>query len=670
MVSDLQAAAIEAAKFGLRVFPLRPRSKEPRMQGGFKNATNDPGYVGGLWSQWPDSNIGLDLPDGVVVVDIDEEDGTERVRDLDLPSATTVIRTARGFQGFYRLPEGRTVRQGPLDGVGDLKVAGAGYVLLPESVHPSGAVYSFAKGSLQGILDPPPLTEEHVKAIERLRGGTTSTGKAAPLPDTIPAGQRNHVLASLAGTMRRVGATEDEILSAISTANENRCQPPLDADEVEKIAKSIAGRYEPAPPKLAVVEVADRWVLQALAQATPRQVQWLVRGLIPLKYLTLIAAIGGQGKTTYMLGVAARGSVAEKPWDTIYVSFEDTADEVLNPRVQAAGGDLLRVHELVLSDADALDSFTLPRDVENLQQLVQDVSAKLVVIDPIVAAVDAKLDSYKDQHVRQVLAQLWRVAREENCAIGLVGHLNRVPSTDAYLRIANSSAFWNAARSVVLITEEGEEDDGKRLITQRKANLARLAPVERHVLEDVVLPDTIDTDTGKRIVASRMRFIEVAEDVDPSGILGPSKPTKIETTETLLDALLADGEWHESEGVTKLMGAAGFSKRTVQRAAKDIGVEHKYEGFPAKSWWRCPVAPNAVAPTTEPEFGATVDSAQPGRTDAPAVPVAPSDERSGATGATGEIEAETCLVCGSVFVPNVDGARATACASCVGGWES
>ena len=331
-----------------------------------------------------------------------------------------------------------------------------------------------------------------------------------------------------------------------------------------------------------------RLALRPLSQAVPRQIRWLLPGLIPLRFLTLVAGIGGLGKSTWLLAVAARGSVADEPWETIYVSFEDSADEVLRPRLDAAGGNPDLVHELALADAGSLDSFCLPRDIDDLRELVRSRSARLVVIDPVVAAIDTKLDAYKDQHVRQVLAQLWQVSREEDCAIALVGHLNRAPSTDAYLRIANSSAFWNAARSVVLITEDGDGENDLRLVAQRKANLARLAPVERHRLEEILLPEALDAATGKPIVTSRMRFVEIADDVDPSDLLSPQKPTKTENVETLLEALLADGDWHESHTLRALLEAAGFNERMAQRAAKALGVEHRREGFPATSWWRLP----------------------------------------------------------------------------------
>jgi putative DNA primase/helicase len=70
-------------------------------------------------------------------------------------------------------------------------------------------------------------------------------GPAAPVGERIPPGKRNDTLASLTGTMRRRGMSESEILAALRVANDQRCEPPLEADEVERIAASVS-RYEPA----------------------------------------------------------------------------------------------------------------------------------------------------------------------------------------------------------------------------------------------------------------------------------------------------------------------------------------------------------------------------------------------------------------------------------------
>ena len=41
-----------------------------------------------------------------------------------------------------------------------------------------------------------------------------------------------------------------------------------------------------------------RLQLRALADVEARQVRWLVPGLIPLRTLTLVAGVGGLGKST------------------------------------------------------------------------------------------------------------------------------------------------------------------------------------------------------------------------------------------------------------------------------------------------------------------------------------------------------------------------------------
>jgi hypothetical protein len=333
--------------------------------------------------------------------------------------------------------------------------------------------------------------------------------------------------------------------------------------------------------------------------------------------------------------IARAAELTRQGIDVVIVTFEDTA-EIIRSRAEAAGADLEHLHLMVLAEAGGLDTVQLPRDLDELHRLVRSVQAKLVVIDPIVAAIETKLVAHKDQHVRSVLAALNRLAEENDAAVCIVGHLNKAPSTEAYIRIANSVAFWNASRSVVLVTEDGDDTD-TRLVAQRKANWARLVPVQRHRIEEIIL-ETRDPETGERIVTSRIVFVEDADDVNGADVLGP-RETKTETAETLLAAVLADGDWHESAGVKKLMGAAGFSERTVQRAAKKLAVESDRRGLAtagaSQTWWRislggasaCALRTSALAPHQPPKSGASVETAQPSHSETPLAPLAPTASR-------------------------------------------
>jgi hypothetical protein len=243
-----------------------------------------------------------------------------------------------------------------------------------------------------------------------------------------------------------------------------------------------------------------------------------------------------------------------------------------------------------------------------------------VILDPVVAAIDVSYDAHKDQHVRAVLATLAALAEEEDLAVAMVGHLNKAPSQEAYIRVANSVAFWNASRSVVIVTEDPDEPDTGRLVAQRKANFARLAPIERHRIEPIVLEGTVDPETGKPIETSRMVFMEYASDVDGDDLLAPrGRAGKTSRAEDFLAFLLADGDWHESGELKKLAAAAGLNERTVQRGGQDLSVEIDRRGFPATTWWRLPQSRQTLSHS----FGATANSAQPSGLPSSCSPVAP-----------------------------------------------
>jgi hypothetical protein len=370
----------------------------------------------------------------------------------------------------------------------------------------------------------------------------------------------------------------------------------FDVDDLMELMKPTRAEKELALRRDADVTPMreGRLDLVALNTVTPRQVRWLKPGLIPLRTLTLVAGVGGLGKSTWLAGITAetsRGDLLDStPGAVVLVSFEDAVDEGLRPRVEAAQGDLTLVHAIVSRDLDGIDPVQLPRDVDELELRVRDVNARLVVIDPVVAAIDVSLDAHKDQHVRSVLARLARMAVRTECAVALVGHLNKTPSRDAYVRVANSVAFWNASRSVVLITEDPEDPDTHRLVVQRKANYSRLQPVERHRIDEVQL-GSIDVVTGDYVVTSRMTFVEHADDVDGADVLAvrdSSTDRASRPARRFLGEVLGNGEWHESAGLKKLAAASGIAERTLQRAADDLGVEHERRGFPASTWWKLP----------------------------------------------------------------------------------
>lgn len=239
-MSALLDAALSLAADGWRVFPLRPRGKTPLTAHGFQDATTDERRIRQWWRSTPDANVGLALPQGVVVVDIDGP------TDLSFPETLTA-RTARGEHRYYRTDT--TVTQRKLAANVDLRVGGKGYVVAPPSIHESGVEYQWI--SKTPIHDLPGWVVKHQVEAPKERTAHLDV-------EPIPKGERNETLARLAGGLRSVGLHPNEIHAALVKVNDQRCEPPLAADEVARIALSSV-HWEPGQlPSPIKVEVVKR----------------------------------------------------------------------------------------------------------------------------------------------------------------------------------------------------------------------------------------------------------------------------------------------------------------------------------------------------------------------------------------------------------------------------
>ena len=237
--NPLLAAALRYAERGWLVFPCS--GKTPKTTNGLKDATStDTGLIEGWWNSWPDANVAIvtGTASGIVVLDIDVggEDGYETLRALEAEHGelqpTASVKTPSGGSHLYHRHPGidirNSVRQlGPgLDIRGD-----GGYVVAP----PSPGYVVDEEAPVAAL--PAWILETAARKQSKL---------ADPVGEVIADGSRNATLASLAGSMRRRGASKaEEILAAIEVANRERCKPPLPVEEIQKIAASIS-RYAPA----------------------------------------------------------------------------------------------------------------------------------------------------------------------------------------------------------------------------------------------------------------------------------------------------------------------------------------------------------------------------------------------------------------------------------------
>lgn len=185
-----QGRALSYAARGLPVFPCRPRGKKPATSHGLKDATTDAEHIRAWWEEDPRFNIGLVTgpESGLLVLDLD---GDPRVLLGGRPvPRTPVQRTGGGgYQVFFRWPssldEAATTRTGLLPNV-DTRGRG-GYVIVPESIHPSGPAYRWCRGA---GLDDRPLADPPEWLVGLLRPPEAERPVRASAPAPVATSER------------------------------------------------------------------------------------------------------------------------------------------------------------------------------------------------------------------------------------------------------------------------------------------------------------------------------------------------------------------------------------------------------------------------------------------------------------------------------------------------
>jgi hypothetical protein len=214
---------------------------------GHNDATTDLKKINEWWSKFPNSNIGVRTGDGLVVLDVDDRhDGHDSIYQLEkrygpLPKTITVFTGSENSEHHYYISDsGIRSRNGFKSGL-DVKADG-GYVVGVGSKHKSGRYYRFDNERAPWKCTPsnlPNLIENELKKSKSKKTNNTNNEI-----QNIPEGGRNNYLTSYAGKLRHVGLQFKGILDALQNENMRVCDPVLEIEELESIARSVCN-YEP-----------------------------------------------------------------------------------------------------------------------------------------------------------------------------------------------------------------------------------------------------------------------------------------------------------------------------------------------------------------------------------------------------------------------------------------
>lgn len=120
---------------------------------------------------------------------------------------------------------------------------------------------------------------------------------------------------------------------------------------------------------------------------------------------------------------------------------------------------------------------------ERLEQAVIKTGAKLLILDPIQAYLGGGMDMNRANEARNMTKRLAALAEKYQCAIVLVGHMNKAAGNKAAYRGMGSIDFLAVARRVLLFGRvEGEEKT--RAVVQIKNNLVAFGQPKAFALSE------------------------------------------------------------------------------------------------------------------------------------------------------------------------------------------
>jgi hypothetical protein len=306
----------------------------------------------------------------------------------------------------------------------------------------------------------------------------------------------------------------------------------------------------------------------------PTSPKWYWRHRIVQDDLNILAGTQGLGKSQVATAIAAEAT--QRGESVIILSAEDSPETTIVPRLISAGA--------VLSSPEQGDLVHIWRqgaewsleDFKKLQEYVFSVEASLVIIDPVAAYVTAKTDTYKDAHVRNLLAPLRAIAADQECTNLAVMHLKKGLESEAVNSVGGSVA-WTAAPRSVLMVRRLEEDKTARVLYHAKCNVG---PEQPALLFEIVPVDfgelgswASSTVSWGAEDASLDLSASFAVEVEDRRRSKPS-PALDEAIRWLKDRL-GDGEWQSTGDLNAAAAEDGLKTGTRDAAKKKLGLEYK-----------------------------------------------------------------------------------------------
>ena len=300
-------------------------------------------------------------------------------------------------------------------------------------------------------------------------------------------------------------------------------------------------------------------------QVEVEELECLFYPFIPYGKVTIIQGDPGEGKTTVVLQIIAKLTKGEailsetsegkseeigvEPINVIYQTAEDGLGDTIKPRLLAAGADCSRV--LVIDDQEQPLTMVDAR----LEEAIIQTKARLVVLDPIQGFLGVGVDMHRANEIRPLMKRISVLAEKYQCAIILIGHMNKNSNGKSSYRGLGSIDFQAAARSVLIVGRVKDEPE-IRVICHVKSSLAP---------EGDAIAFRLDKEKGFRWIG---KYDISVEDL----LSGDGRGQKIRSAKEFLKEILANGSMEQAK-IAEEAEERGIKKKTLWNAKKELQID-------------------------------------------------------------------------------------------------
>lgn len=361
-------------------------------------------------------------------------------------------------------------------------------------------------------------------------------------------------------------------------------------DDEERLKYAIIERLRQIKPNKKTLDII------CMSDVKIEPIAWLWHNWLPIGKLTLLAGVGGCGKTNLALSIASTitrggtfpdGTKCDYQGKILIYSTEDDPNDVLAPRLLANGANMDNVFMLRgrISEHGEHEAFSAETDLPLLIDAVQKLTdLRLIIIDPIVSFING--DTSDNAKVRNGLEPLVKIAMQNKIAILGITHFSK-NSTGGRIanRVMGAQAFTAVSRMTWVASKKEGENEG--ILAIAKTNITTDDRGIKYRLEQI--------EVAPNIHSTKIDWLEVVTGNSSNLIAEYDKPLEfdnaLDEAKFFLSNLLTDNLRMTFKEVKAQADDQGISKATLDRAkvALEIKSQLAYENGTRAWYWSLPV---------------------------------------------------------------------------------